>query len=219
MKKILTSLTAFVMVLGLAAVAPASAIANPERANEMREKARSRAQSARENKEQRIDDIKAEVAARKLELQQDRCERREAKLQAALPRLSKNATTIKGSIDKVYDRVQGFYADGQLTVSNYQELTDEIELAKANAESSLEALATYELEVDCQDKRIGAQLDGFRTAVKGVREDLKAYRKSVVALVSALRAEAAEDKADDSSSEQEAENETEQPEQETENEQ
>lgn len=222
MKRMLASFAAIALVIGIAA--PLSAQANPKRANEIRDQARARAEDKRQEKQERVAEIKQKVEARKIELQQERCERRQEKLQATLPRLSNGATTVKGTIDKVYERVQGFYASGQLTVSNYEELVNVIETTKADAETSLEALEVYEFEINCDDKNVGSQLDGFRTAVKSARDELKDYRKSVVDLISALRAEAAEDKEDSTDSEEdqsndsdESDNETEQSEQETEN--
>ena len=200
MKRIMIGLVAFSLVLGIAA--PLSAHANPDKVEEIRAAAKARAEERRQQKDERIAEIKEEVAARKLELQQDRCERRQEKLAALLPKLSNGATRVKGAIDKVYERVQGFYDSGQLTVDNYDELVEAIELAKANAESSLEALDSFEFEIDCEENGVGGQLDGYRTAVKGAKEDLKAYRKSVVALISSLKAEAAEhDSGDDNGDE------------------
>lgn len=181
-----------VLALSLGIVAPAAAVANPERADEMRQTAAQRAAERRQSKEQRLAEIKAEVDARKLELSEARCEAREAKLKELVPKLAKSANRLKMVMDKKYEQVQEFYASGRLTVENYEELVAAIELAKANAEQSLEALASYQIEVDCTQNGLGGQLDAYRTAVKETRDELKEYRKALVALISSLRAEAAE---------------------------
>lgn len=206
MKRALAILAVLLATLSLSA--PLSAQANPDRVNEIRDEARQAAESRREAKDARIAEIRAEAEARKLTMQKERCEAREAKLQALVPKLSNSATRLKGVIDKVYERVTGFYASGQLTVQNYEELVEAIELAKANSESSLEALGSYEFEFDCETAGVGQQLDAYRTAVKETRESLRAYHKSVVDLISSLQSEHSRaNRTDDSGDETENEGE------------
>lgn len=187
MKRTLFSLTLSALVLGIAA--PISAVANPARTTEIQNNARQRAADAREDKETKVAEIKAATAARKLQLRQDRCEMRETRLQALLPKLANGATRHKAVIDKIYEHVTGFYASGQLTVQNYEELVNAIELAKADAEASLVAVDEYEFELDCEDPDTGEQLDAFRTAISDTRGSLKEYRKAVVELISSLQNE------------------------------
>jgi hypothetical protein len=176
------------------------------------EKARGVAQEKRKDKQARVDEIKQEVAARKLKVKQSVCDKNEARLNAMIPRVSKNAENIKAVIDKHYLRVQEFYASGKLTTPDYETLVAAIELAKANAEASLETVSTYVVDIDCESETAGEELDSFRTSASQAKEDLKTYRKEVVALISALKsANANENKTDDSDSsdEDESENETE----------
>jgi chromosome segregation ATPase len=149
--------------------------------------AREAAQEKRKNKEARIEEIKAQVAARKLQIKEAACERAEAKLNTTITRVSNNANKIKSVIDKKYERVQEFYASGQLTTPDYDELVAAIELSKANAEASQEALESYVVEIDCTSEEAGGQLDAFRSAAAQTKEDLKTYRKDLVALISALQ--------------------------------
>lgn len=190
MKKLLTGFA--VLVLSLSVALPAAAQANPQRAAEIRNEARENADARKQKREDKVAEIKSEVEARRAMLTQEKCEARKARLETRIPKLSKSAVTVKGVIDRMYEKVQGFYEDGQLAVSNYEELVAAIELAKSESETSLEALESYEFEVDCESETIAAQIDSYRTAVKEAREDLKSYRGALVGLISSLRAETAE---------------------------
>jgi hypothetical protein len=193
-------------------------------ATDVVETARSKAQEKRKNKETRIAEIKEEVAARKLAVKQSVCEKKEARLDALIPRVTKNATNIKGVIDKKYEQVQDFYETGQLTVSNYSELVEVVELSKANAEESLETLSEYEFdEVDCEANNLAEQLDLFRSAASDTKEDLKTYRKDLVSLISSMQSANSNanrtggTESTDDSGEDETEDETETETEETEN--
>lgn len=175
-----------------------------------REQAQARATEARAKAQERVVQIKQEVEDRKTTIQQEVCERRQEKLAAVMPRLATGATSTKNALDTMYARVQGFYADGQLTVANYDELNANVAAAKADAETVLAAVETYEFELDCENPNVGEQLDGFRSSVTEARESLKAYRTQLVALISAMRAEAAEQAENNAGSDTEGATENEQ---------
>lgn len=160
-----------------------------------RELTRVRSDAARQKAQDRVDQIKQEVEERKATIQQDVCQRRQERLASVMPRLTTGASSNKKVLDLMYERVQGFYADGQLTVANYDELDGNVAAAKADAETVLAAIESYEFELDCENPNVGEQLDGFRSSITAARESLKAYRTQLVALISAMRAEAAENSA------------------------
>lgn len=187
------------LALGLVLCVPVLAQAQqPSRASAV-SNAGAQAEAARDHSEQikqeaqtRVEQIKQEVEERRAEIKQQVCERQQEVLQSAIPRLASGATNVKSSFDTIYERVQGFYADGQLTVENYAELTASVDAAQANAAAAVGAVETYNFELDCDNPNVGAQLDSFRQAVTEARATLVAYRDQMVALVSAMRAEAAE---------------------------
>lgn len=163
-----------------------------EEASVRREQAQARSLEARQNAQERVEQIKQNVQERKATIKQDVCERKQEQLTAAIPRLTTGASSNKKVLDIMYERVRGFYADGQLTVANYDELDANVAVAKAEAETMLAAVNSYEFVVDCNNPGLGEQLDGFRMSVNTAKDSLKAYRKQLVALISAMRAEAAE---------------------------
>lgn len=173
---------------------PMSQTTPPGRSNvaESRRGAQDRAQVARVSVEERKAEITRRVEERRAQVKADVCERRQENLTRVMPRLSQGATSVKSSIDTMYDRVVGFYESGQLTVSNYDALIADIEEAKADSESALETIAISTFTLDCDNPSVGQQLDGYRLAVRDAKDILKEYRKSLVALISSMRAEAAE---------------------------
>ncbi len=124
------------------------------------------------------------------------CEQRQERLQEKIPNLARSATALQAAMDSIYERVQGFYESGQLSVNNYDELNDNVASAQADAAAAVEAATEFEFELDCENPNVGEQMDSFRQGVVEAREELKVYRSELVELISALRAEAAEDNAD-----------------------
>jgi hypothetical protein len=149
---------------------------------------------------QRIEDKRAQVEEKTQAARQAACERREDTLEASMERVSTQAGRLLGVIDKIYDRVQGFYETGQLTVSNYDELNAAVTDAQQAAKVEIEALDELNVEIDCENPDVAGSVAAFRDSATAARQSLKDYRAALVALISSLRAEAAENKADDSSS-------------------
>lgn len=162
-----------------------------ERGEVQAQERREQAVEARLSAEERVQNIRQDVEERRAQVAQEVCERRSERLQAVIPRLATSSTTLQASIDKMYERVQGFYESGQLTVNNYEELNANVLSAQADSAAAVEAVSTFEFELDCEEAGVGQQLDGFREAVGQARDALNSYRSALVDLISSLRAEAA----------------------------
>lgn len=141
---------------------------------------------------ERATQIRDTVQQRRAQILSDVCERREQHLNQLIPRLSNNATTLLGVMDTIYERVQGFYETGQLTVANYDGLKANADAAQIEAAAAVQTLADYEFDLNCDNAEAGNKMESFRLAANEAKEELKAYRTELVALISALRAEAAE---------------------------
>lgn len=190
MKKVINITIASFFVV-FATVVPALAQA-PERAGAGQE----RGAEARANAQERVERIREDVAERRATVMQQVCEQRQERLQEKIPNLARSATALQAAMDSIYERVQGFYESGQLSVNNYDELNDNVASAQADAAAAVEAATEFEFELDCENPNVGEQMDSFRQGVVEAREELKVYRSELVELISALRAEAAEDNAD-----------------------
>jgi len=171
---------------------------------EKRQQARALAEEARENAqppkpdvEERKATIQQQVEERRSAVQQDVCERRQQNLARVMPRLATGATTVKSTIDTVFERVKGFYESNQLTVENYEDHLNSIETAKVNAEAALEVVSEYRFELDCENQNVGEQLAAYRESIAAARDSLKVYRGALVNLISDMRAEAAQDQTEE----------------------
>lgn len=163
---------------------------DPDRA-EIKQQYMEKMLKAREEAKARKLEIQQDVKEKRAQIKMDVCERRQEHLSKMRPHLAQGATSVKKAIDKVYDRVVGFYESGQLTVENYEELVANIEAAKAAAEEAQAAVASYTFEIDCENPKLGEQLDGYRMVVKEAKNSLKEYRKALVELIKSMRAAAA----------------------------
>lgn len=201
-------------VFAVAGVTPVAVMAQSTRAQEVQTQAEEQRSAVRQTTQQRqqeaqlrVNEIKQKVEQRRATIKQNVCERRQQRLATVIPRLATGATSVKTALDSIYDRVQGFYKNGQLTVDNYDELTTAIDTAKTDSEATLDVVKEYKFELDCDNPSVGEQLESYRLAVKQSKEALKVYRDKLIDLVSALRAEAAEntdaDKTDGSSNDAE----------------
>ncbi|MEX2012293.1 MAG: hypothetical protein WD970_00855 [Patescibacteria group bacterium] len=155
-----------------------------------------RAHDAKLSAQERVAAIKTKIAEQKATVKADVCARRQERLNNVVIRLHNQATRLKTVIDTMFIRVQGFHDQGQLTVENYTELKAAVDTASADADAAVSAVETFTITIDCQNAKLGEQLDGFRTAIKDTRTALKDYRKALVDLISAMNNSAkAEDNA------------------------
>ncbi|MDX1765380.1 MAG: hypothetical protein R3313_00340 [Candidatus Saccharimonadales bacterium] len=160
---------------------------------------------------EKVEEKRAQRELKTQEKRQEACERRLAKLASSMDRIQTQATKHLGVIDSFFEKVQGFYDSGQLTVSNYDELLVAAEAAQENAQIEVEALGDLNVEIDCEDPEVAVDIGSYKQGTSMVKQALKDYRKALVSLISSMRAAAAEEKAknEDDSSESESEDESE----------
>lgn len=149
------------------------------------------AEKKRTSLEDKRSDLRQRVQERRASIKKDVCVKRQAALENRIAQLSKVGTTIKTRIDSVYEKVTQFYEKGKLTVDDYDGYVEKIEAAKAEAETSLDLVASQSFAFNCESSELGEQLDGFRLSIQEARAPLKDYRKAVVDLIAAMRSAAA----------------------------
>ena len=165
----------------------------PAQAEAAMHMAEERRQEAAQQGQERAAEIREQNEVRRAQIMESVCERRAEHFNQLIPRLATGATSVQTAIDTVYERVQGFHESGQLAVANYDELNANVDAAQMEAAVAVQAATEYEFELDCAEPGVGSQLAGFRTAMSEAREALHEYRTELVTLVSAMRAEAAQD--------------------------
>jgi len=168
-----------------------------EAAKHRAEDAKEKAEAFRLEAKERVEEIRAKAKQKRAEIKKEVCERFQTKLSEIPSRVSNRATRHQEVFDKIYGRVQGFYDKGQLTVDNYDELKSAVDTAQANSAAAVLAVGEVEVTIDCDDPKIGEQLDSVRTAAQEARTALKEYRTKLVELISALKSAAAQQNNDD----------------------
>lgn len=142
--------------------------------------------------------IEERIAAKKQSLNKGKCERNQERITRMLSTNSNGANTQVDVLDTMYARVAGFYEDKGLSIENYQELINAIESAKIEARNTLQVMQTTEVNVDCSAEGMGDQFALYKGAVDSTRSQIKEYRKSLVDLISAMKASTSTDNTTDS---------------------
>ncbi len=116
------------------------------------------------------------------------CEKRQEQIQRKTAKYIQNAQKYQSVVDKLYERVQGFYETGQLTVGNYIELETAAGQAKSQSQASIQSLGEMGGAVDCTDPDVATQsLKAFRGLAGQTRTELRSYSTSVKNMISAMQ--------------------------------
>jgi hypothetical protein len=147
----------------------------------------------------KVEEKRETAQAKSQEARTAACERRTDKLISAMSRISTQATKHVGTFDSIYERVQGFYDKGQLTIANYDELNAAVAEAQSTAQLEVGILAELNVEIDCEDPNVAGTVTAFKDSTTSSKDALKAYKSSLVSLISSLKASAAEKRTQDNS--------------------
>lgn len=170
------------------AVSPSYEGSGQSKQNSVKDALENMRESAKAKAKQQAEELKAEAKARRVELKKEVCERRQAKLSTIPSRITKNSTVLQDVLDRKYSKVQEFYINKNLSIANYAELKQNVDTAQAEAQTAVNTLGEFNLTINCDTPGIGQQLDGLRTATTDAKTKLKAYRKSLVDLITAISA-------------------------------
>lgn len=130
---------------------------------------------------------KAQVKEQTQEHRQQACEARKSNLTKRMTNAVSQAERHKTVFDKIYTRVQDFYVNKNLNVSDYSSLKAKVDSAQAAAAASIEALKTTDVSVDCASSTVAQSVSTFQTAVGDTRDSLKSYRAALVDLINSLK--------------------------------
>jgi len=135
----------------------------------------------------KIAEKKAQVKAQTQEHRQRACEARKTSLASRMSRAVTQAENHKAVFDKIYTRVQDFYTNKKLSVSDYDSLKAKVDAAQADAAASIQALKDTDVSVDCTSSTVADSVSAFQSAVGDTRDSLKDYRVALVDLINSLK--------------------------------
>jgi uncharacterized membrane protein YheB (UPF0754 family) len=200
LKRFILSLSALLLLSGIALAAPAmardgiSGNASVEDSTTGSESQTEVENHARDLTEQFKQSAQADLAAKKAQIKeqtqehrQKACEARKTNLTKRMSNAVRQAQNHKAVFDKIYTRVKDFHDNKQLSVDNYDTLVANIDTAQADAATSISALQTLDISVDCASQTVAVSVSAFQQAVKDSRDSLKAYRSSITELIKALK--------------------------------
>jgi hypothetical protein len=130
---------------------------------------------------------KAQIKEQTQEHRQQACEARKSELTKRMSRAVTQAQKHKEVFDKIYTRVQDFYTNKQLNVSDYDSLKAKVDAAQADAAAGIQALKETDVSVDCTSSTVADSVSAFQSAVGSTRDSLKAYRSALVDLINSLK--------------------------------
>ena len=154
---------------------------------EVKNHARDLVEQFRIQAQDKVAQKKAQVKEQTQEHRQQACEARKSNLTKRMTNAVSQAERHKAVFDKIYTRVQDFYVNKNLNVSDYDSLKAKVDSAQAAAAASIEALKTTDVSVDCASSTVAQSVSTFQTAVGDSRDSLKAYRAALVDLINSLK--------------------------------
>jgi hypothetical protein len=137
--------------------------------------------------QQKLAEKKAQVKEQTQEHRQQACEARKTNLTKRMSSAVAQAERHKAVFDKIYTRVQDFYTNKKLNVSDFDSMKAKVDSAQADAAASIQALQNTDVSVDCTSSTVANSVGAFQTAVGSTRDFLKAYRAALVELINSLK--------------------------------
>lgn len=141
--------------------------------------AETRAEEAQTNAQERRDAAKTRLEDAQLRA----CENRQRVIKNIMSRIADRGQKQLGLFTKISERVQKFYTDKGLTLSNYDELVADVNAKKAAAQAALDEIKSTSTEFECDGDDPKGVVEHFREALKTKIEALKAYRTSIRNLI------------------------------------
>lgn len=144
---------------------------------------RQRAESEIEQKRSEMGEKKAKNA----EERKNRCESHKDGLTNKFSRIVTNAKKHQARIDKFLDKATAYKDSSNLAPENWDTLLASAQAAKETSTASIADLEAITPTIDCNSDSVASDVATFKAAAQKVRDDLKAYKTSVKALLKSLR--------------------------------
>ncbi|MBX4201454.1 hypothetical protein KW803_00965 [Candidatus Saccharibacteria bacterium] len=192
-KRFILSLSALVLLSGVAFAVPAMATEGADSTTgtqtktEVESHAKDLTEQLKTQAKTQLSEKKAATKAQTQEHRQKACEARKANLTKRMSKAVTQANKHKEVFDKIYSRVKTFYEDKNLSVSDYDSLTADVDTAQAGAATSIEALSSLDVSVDCTSQNVAETVSTFQQGVKSTRDSLKTYRTSLTHLIKSIK--------------------------------
>ena len=125
--------------------------------------------------------------AKNSEERRKRCESHKQGLTNKFERIVNKSQKIQTRIDKILDKAQAYSDTSGIVPDNYASLLAAAQAAKTTSAASITDLQAISPTIDCNSESVASDVATFKAAAAKVRDDLKAYKTSVKALLKSLK--------------------------------
>ena len=129
----------------------------------------------------------ADKKAKNSEERKNRCESHKQGLTNKFERIVSKSQKIQTRIDGILDKAQAYKDSGGLNPDNWNTLLAAAQAAKTTSAASITDLQAISPTIDCNSESDASDVATFKAAAAKVRDDLKAYKTSVKALLKSLK--------------------------------
>lgn len=114
------------------------------------------------------------------------CEAHKQGLETKFTNIVNNSQKIQDRITSVFDKAVTYKTDNNLSPANFDDLVAKANAAKQDSADSIVNLKTLTPSLDCNNVSVASDVATFKAAAKETRDNLKAYRTAVKAVVKSL---------------------------------
>lgn len=111
-----------------------------------------------------------------------KCDVRAAKVNAIMARIVERGTNQTNLFTTIASRVEAFYTNKNLSLSNYDQLVAAVNDAATKAQTDLSSLQSQD-QFKCDSANPKGQISAFRSALQTEIQDLKSLKTAVVNLI------------------------------------
>jgi len=154
----------------------AKRIETTKRLEEKRQEELKKLEEKRNEQKKKLDEVKLKV-----------CKNREKAITNIMTRSVDRGNKQLETFTKISERVQNFYKEKGLVISNYDELITEIDYKKTDAEAAIAKTKETAPTFKCDGTDPKGVAETFKESVKAQNESLKLYRTAVKNLIVAVR--------------------------------
>lgn len=129
---------------------------------------------------------KSDTTATKAKLRQKVCEAHKHSLTTHFGGITTNAQKAQDRIDSIYSKALAYRTAHNLQPTNFASLVATATSAKATSADSVAGLKTAAPTIDCTSDTVATDVASFKTATATTRDNLKAYRAAVKAVLQSL---------------------------------
>lgn len=143
-------------------------------------------QKASDEVNKRINENKATQAKNKQQ-RHDRCESHKKGLNTKFDRIVTHSQKVQTRIDNILNKVTAYKTESNLTPAGWDDLLAAAQAAQTASSQSITDLQNVTPTIDCNSDTVATDVATFKAAATTSRDNLKAYKTSVKALITALK--------------------------------